>query len=79
MKPPDLSDFDAEAARSRPGMPLKLDRVLADLPDDRVAALRAALEDDRYSAGVIARTLRSWGEQVDESSVRKWRQHHLRT
>lgn len=76
---PDLADFDAEASRSRPGVRLKVDRVLASLPAERVAALRAALEDDRYSCGVISRTLRSWGEQVDESSVRKWRRHHLQT
>jgi hypothetical protein len=67
----DLSEFD-EANRP-PLQRLKVDVLLDELSEDRREACMAALLDIQYSAGAIARVLKSWGHEVSSDAINTWR------
>jgi hypothetical protein len=74
---PDLSAFDAAQSARRAGQPLRVDAVLAELPPDRAASLRAALADVRYTAKVVADVVQTqWNVPVSDAAVRTWRRRH---
>lgn len=76
MAAPDLSDFDEFQRDRRAGQRLRVDVVLAELPDDKAASLDAALRDVRYSPVVVSEVVQGWGVSLSSAAVRTWRRRH---
>jgi hypothetical protein len=53
--------------------PLRLDAILADLPDDDRADVLSALADPRISHSRVAAVLTAHGYRCHPSSVGRWR------
>jgi hypothetical protein len=74
---PDLAAFDAVQSARRAGQPLRVDAVLAELPPEKAASLRAALSDARYAPRTIAEVVEGqWGVPLSDAAVRTWRRRN---
>lgn len=74
MTGPDMSAFQAEnepVYNKR-----KLDVIIEQMEansDDRLEALRTAIQDKGYTSAAIARVLRSWGFDITADAIQKYR------
>lgn len=75
----DLSDFDAvQDAVGMQGRPCGFCVLVAKLSPTQQAQLRAALNDEKYTAVTIGKVLVQWGVDVDLERIRRHRGAGLR-
>jgi len=69
---PDMTEFEQANIPSKPKS--KVDIILNELAGtERHEALTAALHDRSYNCAGIARVLRSWGYDISQDAIQKWR------
>ena len=72
-------DFDAALATARTtGKTMKVDEIIANLPDDQRPKVAAALRDPTVSDARIAHALCRMGHECSMGAVRNWRIKNVR-
>lgn len=78
MPTPPAPDFDAvlQGIRSIGGPRMRIDVILAALPDDQRAKVLTALHNPDVSAARIGKALTKMGHKCSEGAVCNWRDAH---